>query len=128
MWDWKWRTNAGMQAYYENKAGVFLQVDRGFDPVQQAAFYKILDLRVLKPAHGYNVRYALKWTPVIVALNSDVQTNGGHVVVVVNFDGQQYKVMDPGGVDFTGPGYTANVYGWSKADFDSRMVPQIFYW
>ena len=90
----------------------------------------MLGMRVLKPAYGANVRYALQWTPVIVALDSDEKLVGGHVVVVIGFHGGHYNVIDPvAGVNFEkSEGYDPMIVPKDKRDFDKRMVQQIYYW
>ena len=130
MWHWKYRVDLGTKAEYEKRAGVHLQVDRGYTSQEMADFYKMLGMRVLNPAYGANVRYALQWTPVIVALDSDAKLVGGHVVVVIGFHGGHYNVIDPVAiVNFeNSAGYDAKVVPKRKGDFDRRMVREIYYW
>jgi hypothetical protein len=130
MWNWRYRNDLGMLGRYEDKIGPFAQLDRGLHRDEQPVFYKLLELRKLKPAYGYNVRFALQWTPVIVALDSQPKIIGGHIVVVIGFHEDYYNVIDPAaGVDFQRPdGYEAVVVSRRKAEIDDQMVPQIFYW
>ena len=129
MWRWRFRNAGGNQDEYDAKTAGWEQVDQGLDDRQLAGFYSLIKLRKLAPAHGYNVRFALQWTPVIVCLTD--KKDNGHVVVVSGYDGQ-YSLVDPqASMTFETDGsatFGAVAGRRSRSDLDSLLGPQIFYW
>src|SRR5262245_16790798 len=132
MWNWRYRNDPGMLPRYEDKVFGWTNVDKGLDKIGMRTFFGLLKLRTLDPAHGYNVRFALQWTPVIVAYRG-TPSEPGHIVVVSAFDGRDYTVIDPQGAINMDPAakdkyWDVSVFPQAKSSLDSGMERFIFYW
>jgi hypothetical protein len=55
-------------------------------------FYKSLGLRSLSAPAGKNLRFALRWSPVIF---NAIEDNEGHAMVLIGFDSAKYTVINP---------------------------------
>ena len=131
MWNWRYRNDPGRVSYYANKVAGWTEIDRGLDHVGLRTYFKLLELRTLDRTREYNVRFALKWTPVVVAFRG-TPAHPGHIVVISGFDGRNYTVVDPqGGINFDSAvkdGWSATAYPEDKSSLDAGIEPFIFYW
>lgn len=132
MWNWRYRNDPGRLSYYANKVAGWTELDRGLDHVGLRAYFKLLELRTLDRTRECNVRFALKWTPVVVAFRG-TPADPGHIVVISGFDGRNYTVVDPqGGINMdptvTDSFWIATAYPEDKSSLDAGIEPFIFYW
>jgi ABC-type bacteriocin/lantibiotic exporter with double-glycine peptidase domain len=132
MWNWRYRNDPGRLSYYANKVAGWTELDRGLDHVGLRAYFKLLELRTLDRTRECNVRFALKWTPVVVAFRG-TPADPGHIVVISGFDGRNYTVVDPqGGINMdptvTDSFWIATATPEDKSSLDAGIEPFIFYW
>jgi hypothetical protein len=90
MWKWKHKTLDG----YNVRAAPFLRLNTGLVVAQMDTFYASLGMRMLSGAEGKNLRFALKWTPVIFTLFGE---GFGHALTAAGFHGNKYAVINPCG-------------------------------
>lgn len=89
---WAWRFKQLND--YKATAGSYATLNRGLTENEMDIFYKLLGLRSLSGPAGKNLRFALTWSPVIVD-SIDKETNAGHALVLIGFDGHNYTVINP---------------------------------
>ena len=143
MWAWKSVETGGKIAGFNVLAGKWLQRTEGMDVDQQGEFFRGLGLRQLggtrsavasiKKAGGANVRYALQWSPVVVA--RDDGKSKGHTLVVADHANNEYLIADPAGkqsMDFSqGAGTDSNDAAFTTMAtgvFDRGLSGVIWYW
>jgi hypothetical protein len=89
LWHWKYGSLKG----YQEKAGKYLGLKRGLSERECDTFYVQLGLRSFAHPHGSNLRHALAWSPVILALVDGSPT--GHAIVIDTSDGAKYDILNP---------------------------------
>jgi papain like cysteine protease AvrRpt2 len=92
LWGWRNKTTAASWANYAARAGAFGTLNAGLIERQMDTYYRQLGIRSLEGAQGKNIRYALKWSPVIITSVSQAQ---GHAMVVVGHGPGSYRVVNP---------------------------------
>jgi len=143
MWAWQFAEMGGKMASFAVLAGKFLKRADGMDVEQQSEFFRGLGLCQLggarsavpsiKKVGGANVRYALKWSPVIVA--RDDGQKRGHTIVVTDHANDEYLIADPSAVQTINFGKGAesdsNQGGFTSMGtgvFDRGLSGVIWYW
>jgi hypothetical protein len=130
---WQWKHGRGADDRYRQKAGSFARMDTGLSHDQMDVFYRQLGIRGLGNAAGKNVRFALKWSPVIV---TSVEQLRGHAMVVVGQGGGVYEVINPCAMmslNFDDEGAdsgscAAATLRLSQSQVDKELGQHIWYW
>lgn len=107
MWAWRSVEKGGQVPNLGGILGPYLATGVGQSEDELSGFYARFSLIQLggakskvpgiQRATGANVRYALKWSPVIVLLDPQRDQITGHVVVVAGHQGDTYTIANPSG-------------------------------
>jgi hypothetical protein len=106
-------------------------VNQGLTHQQMDLVYKRLGLRALQRPQGKNLRFALKWSPVIVTIADQAF---GHAVIVSGDANGSYSVVNPCSqmvVDFGGGAdkcLAAGTSQISQPDLEAELGDFIWYW
>jgi hypothetical protein len=145
MWNWR-ATEKKVPGSYQSKAAPWLNNTEGASEAEASAYFRALGLTQLggsnskvpsiRKATGANIRYALQWSPVVVAENpssANADQNRGHIFVVIGIAGQSYVCANSAGrmaQDFvTNENTVSGDYTLSQIGvLDRIMGPVIYYW
>lgn len=129
---WQWKQGKSAEALYLKKAGDYARMDAGLSEAQMDVFYRQLGIRSLASPAGKNVRYALKWSPVII---TSVEQMQGHAMVVINHNLGQYEIINPCAVmavNFDDAGdsgsCTSATTRLAQSQIDAKLGKFIWYW